>query len=621
MKTVAVPYFRLIAAMGVALVASLALTPVAKALLKRFGIVDMPSARRINKTPIPRGGGIAVVAAFAAAIAFGTRVLGLSDPVWTSDFTPYALGATACIVLVGIIDDIIGLKPITKLAAQIAAACIVFAGGVSFGHLILFEVPEWLDLLITIGWFVIIINAFNLIDGLDGLASGLAAIGAAGLIATQTIRGFGCNMLALYALAGACLGFLRYNYNPASVFLGDCGSLFLGFVLALTPLAAGGKAAFVASVGVPLLAVGLPLFDTSLAILRRSARVILGSNKGLGEIVSADVEHLHHRLLSGGMGQRKVATLLYTLATILVLAAIAVSVKSVPSVGALILGVLAVIAMIGRQLTRVELWYVGNAVDSKLASLPLRMLAVIYVILDVIVLVIAWWWSASLALIPHIGLKGLHFTKEFPIFLFFILFVFALFRIYRRRWDYSQGSDFFALLLALFCGWLAAYTLLTTFTPLYIGFNRHGVVFLALAGIPLLLMRFARITLRALIANVRHTGESGLNAIIYGSGIGFFVLYALFKRRFVDSDSKPVIKAVIDDDPRVIGSYSQGFRVRNAADLEAIVTETGATALIVAKPLPRKRLHYLAKLAARRGLHIKQFAYSLKNLSDRANLK
>lgn len=614
MKTVAVPYFRLFTTTVVAMVASLALTPLAKALLTRFGIVDMPSARRINKTPIPRGGGIAVVIAFAAAIAFGTHVLGLTDPVWTSDFTPYAFGAAACIVLAGMLDDIFGLKPLVKLAAQIVAACIVFAGGVSFGHLILFDVPEWLDLLITIGWFVIIINAFNLIDGLDGLASGLAAIGAAGLIAAQTIRGFGCNTLAYYVLVGACLGFLRYNYNPASVFLGDCGSLFLGFILALTPLAAGGKAAFVASVGVPLLAVGLPLFDTSLAILRRSARVFLGSSKGLGEIVSADVEHLHHRLLSGGMGQRQVAAVLYALATVLVLASIAVSVKTVPSVGALILGVLAVIALIGRQLTRVELWYVGNAMDNKLASLPLRILAVIYVVLDVIILVIAWWWAASLALIPHIGLAGLHFSKEFPVFLFFILGAFAIFRIYRRRWDYSQGADFFALLFSLFIGWLSAYALLTTFTTLYIGFNRHGVVFLALAAIPLLLIRFVRITLRAMIANVRHTGENGLNAVIYGSGIGFFILYALFKRRFVDSDSKPVIKAVVDDDPRVIGSYTQGFRVRNAADLEMIVSETGATALVVAKPLPRKRLHHLLKVAARCGLHVKHFTYSLKNL-------
>lgn len=616
MKAVAVPYLRLFATAVIAMVASLALTPLAKALLKRFGIVDMPSARRINKTPIPRGGGIAVVASFALAVAFAIRVLGLADPVWTSDFTPYALGAAACIVLAGMLDDIFGLKPVTKLAAQIAAACIVFAGDVSFGHLILFAVPEWLDLLITIGWFVIIINAFNLIDGLDGLASGLAVIGATGLIATQTIRGFGCNTLAFYALAGACLGFLRYNYNPASVFLGDSGSLFLGFILALTPLAAGGKAVFVASVGVPLLAVGLPLFDTSLAILRRSARVILGSGKGFGEIVSADVEHLHHRLLTGGMNQRKAAAVLYALASVLVLAAIAISVKTVPSVGALILGVLTVIALIGRQLTRVELWYVGNAMDSKLASLPFRLLAVIYIVLDIIILVIAWWWAASLTLIPHIGMSGLHFSKEFPVFLFFILGSFAAFRIYRRRWDYSQGSDFFVLMLALFCGWLAAYTLLNTFTSVYLGFNRHGVVFLAMASIPLLVIRFLRITLRALIANVRHTDESGLNAIIYGSGIGFFVLYALFKRRFVDSDSKPIIKAVVDDDPDVVGSYTQGFRVRNAVDLEAIISETGATSLIVAKPLPTKRLRYVLKLANRRNLHVKQFFYSLKNVNS-----
>ena len=214
-------YFKLAIAAAAALIFSLALTPAAKILLTRFGVVDMPSARRINKTPIPRGGGTAVVLSFALAMAFASGVLGIEDKLWTSGFAPYAIAATACIVLVGIIDDVRGVKPLTKLAAQVAAACIVFAGDVSFGHLILFSVPDWLDLLITIGWFVIIVNA------------GLAIIGSLGLAATQLLRGNASAVATLFVLAAVCAGFLRYNYNPASIFLGDTGSLFLGFILAL----------------------------------------------------------------------------------------------------------------------------------------------------------------------------------------------------------------------------------------------------------------------------------------------------------------------------------------------------------------------------------------------------
>ena len=572
----------------------------------------MPSARRINKTPIPRGGGTALILAFAAAVAAGISLFGINDTIWSGPFAPYAYASSAIIVLTGLIDDLRGLNPLTKLIAQITAACIVFAGGVSFGHLILFSVPAWLDFAITVAWFVIIVNAFNLIDGLDGLASGLAAIGASGLATALILRGNYGVALTLFALVGAALGFLRYNYNPASVFLGDTGSLFLGFILALTPLVGGGKTFFIASVGIPLLAVGLPLFDTILAILRRSARAFLGTPNGLREIVLPDVEHLHHRLLASGMSQRKAAGILYAMSAAMVLAAIGISMETTPSLGVATLAVMVVLGLIGRQLTNVELWYIGNAFNNATKSLPRKLLAVIYVALDIAITVLCWRWSADLALIPHVGLRGLHFRAYFPAFFLAIFLSFGAFRIYWRRWDYSQGLDYFVLLMSLLTGWLAAYSFLGSFTRTYPGFNRQAPVFLALCAVPLLGARMARVIIRALLASSRRGHGDRTRAVVFGSGIGFFVLYALFKHRFGQSGGDIVVSAVVDDDPDAIGSYVQGFQVRDAADLDAVLRDTGATAIVLSRGLPPASLASLTSFAREHNIPLKRFTFSLK---------
>ncbi len=606
-------YSRIAVASIAAALFALALTPVARALLTRFGVVDQPSARRINKRPVPRGGGMALVASFGLAIAFAKYALGICDGFWAPPFAAYAVSATAVIVATGVIDDIRGLKPVTKLVAQIAAACMVFAGDVSFGHIILCEVPDWLDLLITIGWFVIIVNAFNLIDGLDGLASGLAVIGAIGLGTTLIIRGNTDAVLTLFVLTGACLGFLRYNYNPASIFLGDTGSLFIGFILALAPLVAGGKTVFVASVGVPLLAVGLPLFDTFLAILRRSARVALGTSNGLREIVMPDVQHLHHRLLSAGMNQHRAARVLYAMATVLVLAAICVTLNF-DSAGAVILGILIVLFIIGRQLTNVELWYVGNAINKAASSLPRRSLAVVYVVLDIVILLAGWVLAAELTLVPYVGISGLHLGSVFPIFFICIFASFVFFRIYVRLWDVSQGLDAFMLEFATCVGWLVAYSLVDTFGVKYVGFSRHSVAFLAIVCIPLLGARMLRIVARASIALLRHGHGDKTRVIIYGSGIGFYALFSLFKSRFGKAAGPVSVSAVVDDDPNVIGGYIQGFRVEDAADIAAVASRTGATSIVLAKNLTRGKVDELAAFARERGMPLRRFSMSLRDV-------
>ena len=178
-----------------------------------------------------------------------------------------------------------------------------FYNGIRWGNII-DGIPKWLDCGFTVFWIVGAINAFNLIDGLDGLASGLALIASLGLTISLISRNLISETIPFLALGGACLGFLRYNFNPASVFLGDTGSMFLGMTISTLPLLTGSSQELAVSLGMPLLVMGVPIFDTFLAIWRRSVRALLPNahrgeipNQGGGAVMQPDKDHLHHRLL------------------------------------------------------------------------------------------------------------------------------------------------------------------------------------------------------------------------------------------------------------------------------------------------------------------------------------
>ena len=214
------------------------------------------------------------------------------------------IALSGAIVAVGLADDKFSLPPLVKLAGQVAVALGAFFWcGVGFRSVSFFsEIPAWLDCAMTVLWIVGAINAFNLIDGLDGLATGLALIASVGMGGSQAFIGSPQSMLVHCAFAGGCLAFLRYNFNPASVFLGDAGSMFIGFFLSTVPLLMKSGDSLFVSIGVPLLAMGVPIFDTSLAIIRRSIRAVLsreqnGSDEGNTHVMQADTEHLHHRIL------------------------------------------------------------------------------------------------------------------------------------------------------------------------------------------------------------------------------------------------------------------------------------------------------------------------------------
>lgn len=276
---------------------------------RRVGLFDPTDERKLHTTPIPRVGGIAIFAAFALTLValaaiFGEQMLRIED----GGRLGVVLAGAAGIHVLGLWDDVRNLRARWKFLAQIAIALAVFAGGVRVNEVSLplvgvVHLGAAAGALFTVVWFVGITNAFNLIDGLDGLAAGAALFALTTMFVVAGINGQQGAGLVTLVLAGATLGFLHYNFHPASIFLGDSGSLFLGFMLAGIGLLSAQKSPTAVAVAIPVVSLGLPVLDTTLAIVRRFLR---------GQpIFSADRGHIHHRLLGLGHSPRKVALLLY----------------------------------------------------------------------------------------------------------------------------------------------------------------------------------------------------------------------------------------------------------------------------------------------------------------------
>jgi len=302
----------LLFAFVVAVAVSFGITPAVKKFANKIGAVDIPrDNRRMHKVPMPLAGGVAIFLGFlVSALIFGEI---------NSQIRAMLIGACV-IVAVGVIDDVKELKPLHKMAGELVAAVIPVIAGVRIEALTfpfvgdgtlelgIFSIP------VTIIWIIAITNAVNFIDGLDGLAVGISTISSITMLVIAILVSDTEVAIFMAALAGACLGFLPYNFNPAKIFMGDTGALFLGFVLAVTSVQGLFKFYAVVSFAVPFLVLAIPVFDIAFAVIRRLVKH--------RSPMSSDREHVHHKLIDLGFDQKHAVAILYIISVVMGLIAV-----------------------------------------------------------------------------------------------------------------------------------------------------------------------------------------------------------------------------------------------------------------------------------------------------------
>lgn len=292
---------------SISFIVTFTLTPLVRMLSAKMGWLDKPNWRKVNRKPMPLLGGVAIYLGFVASLLFITpfiadrsKILGL-------------LASSFIILMVGVADDIKGLTPRRKLFYQIVASMIAYMFGysiikVSYPLNGAFEAPLLLSMGLTIFWIVGFTNAINLLDGLDGLASGVVAIIAGSIFFTALKSNNPLVAVLCLGIVGSTLGFLPFNFHPAKIFMGDSGSMFLGFIMALISIEGSFKGATFVTFFVPVVAMGVPVIDTTLSILRR-----LIKGNGINGVLAADKEHVHHKLMSQEGSQKNAVLKLYFL--------------------------------------------------------------------------------------------------------------------------------------------------------------------------------------------------------------------------------------------------------------------------------------------------------------------
>ena len=613
----------------VAFLLGFVLTPLCRELARKCGMVDAPSARRINKIPTPRAGGLAVFLSVTMSLAAYMLITGARlSPLFPNEVIWRMMGLSAALVVVGLADDKFGLPPVVKLAGQVAVALgAFFLCHAGFRTMPLFaNMPAWLDGVLTTFWIVGAINAFNLIDGLDGLASGLALIAAIGMGGSLVFIGYPQATLVYLAFAGACLAFLRYNFHPASVFLGDTGSMYLGFLLSVLPLVMKSGDSLFVSIGVPLLAMGVPIFDTTLAILRRSIRAALsreqnGRDEGSTHVMQADTDHLHHRILRRFVSQRKAAFALYAFAAFFVSVGFGALALRDRAAGLFIVAFVVAVVIVVRDMRRVELWDAGrllNAVAHDSTTTRRRRRAVLaipfYVAMDAILLVAAWFLTMLELSIP-VTSSACH--TQLPLRVVPVFFGLVLFRAYSTVWSRARISNYVRLAVAVAVG-----VLVCDATIILMGYPHvHMLAFTALYAqnvfFALVALRFARPILRDMfyaLDSARLADDPATSRIlVYGAGLR----YSTFRSELVRSASRNsrVIVGLLDDDILLRGHCIGGIRVCGSlSSAKVAIRSLRVDTVVIACQLTPARLQLAQKVFTEAGVRVTLWSCEEKEL-------
>ncbi len=607
-------------------IGSLGATALMIRIAPRLGLLDQPGERRIHHGAIPRAGGIAVFACMV--LGFGILVLlgrGFSGSLSGSWLTNFMIAATL-LVAVGVMDDRRGLSAWIKLGAQIAAGVIMFlhrseSAGMMFGR----EVPWVIDLAIHVAWYVALINAFNLIDGMDGLCAGLGII-ALTILAVLSLAGPNPeHALVLGVTIAALAGFLRYNFHPARIFLGDAGSMLIGFFIASAGASTVGRNAVVSGLMLPLLLAGVPLFDVFLAVWRRVARRIAASRPGQAAIrvFDPDRHHLHHRLLGWGLNQRQAAFVIYGIALAGSLVAL-IPVLGGKSMLAVSLAGLVLVGIVGlRYIAPIEFQHTGEGLRAVIRRPQgLRKTVCFYFLFDLVALLAAA--GASSWVLAKLFAERWELAKDassIGILLACGMVGLRCGHAHTRRWMRASKHDFAEVMVWAACGILISFAVQSI---AYVDINYRNLAFHWLAAamvMPLILLpRSIGFALQEGVVDSMHrkrrlkTKRSRRTVLLYGAGdLGeLFLSHLRLSAPSYWEDFHFV--GFMDDTPELKGRRMRGFPVFGGlADLPKIVERTGANCIfITSSVLPGPVRAELLSMAETLGLEVRDWRPELE---------
>lgn len=584
---------------------SLFLTRFLIGFMPKLGFVDLPDARRIHKTPIPRGGGIAVILAFFVIMVLYTERL--TNEKYLELVIRFAIPASV-LTITGLIDDRFNLPSKIKLFMQIVTGVLVWLFVFQIKNICGICLPSYISLAFTVFWVIILVNAFNLIDGMDGLASGLATISSLCLAAWAFFTGQPNEILIIpLVMSGSCLGFLRYNFNPAKIFLGDTGSMFLGLFFAMYSLINVEKSVTLSALLIPALAAGVPLFDVFLAMWRRGVRKL---STGQGGIMVADKEHLHHRILNNLTSQRKAAIKIYTLAIVVAFLGLMVLFfeRTIPVLG--FFAILLFSFMMIRKIATIELLDSARLVvgKNKRHSFKLFWVQLSVPVIDFILLMAASLGAMWVSKVNIINLSWELLILTVPVVL--VLFLSGSYRIVFFRSGITEILRIFEyLLLAMILDSYLFY--------IFVYFHNETdkllqfLVIYALASVLIILgfrMGMAYIGLRMLwvFKQKALTGNDVSHVLIVGGGVKAEMYLCFNTRNWQDTQVKVV--GIVDDNPGLHDMVVHGHPVLGSiSDLDRIYRKHKINHIVLTSEISDEKLQIIREFVNGKDIRIVDF--------------
>ncbi|MFH1942176.1 MAG: hypothetical protein ABIL68_08715 [bacterium] len=612
------------------------LTPLVRRFAEVQGIVDLPGGRKIHKNTIPLLGGIPIFLAFNLVIITGILFKYEYISKYTLKDWGFLFVCQLIILGAGIYDDIKRISPRTKFLFQILAGTLLIYSGFAIEqytgpfsgkivHLGILSIP------VTILWVVGITNALNLIDGIDGLATGTAFIAAMTIFAISLFYQNITTAIVALVLGGTVLGFLRYNFHPAKIFLGDSGSLLLGFLLAFISVRGTHKGAVAIAIIAPILILGLPIMDTMLSMLRRLFKAInlfdypsdKGKIRGLYfrniAMFEADKDHIHHKLLKLGLSQKSAAWILYGATLLLgVFAFLTVAVKNINI--SIILLVVVFASYIGiKSLKYRDLNVLDKGLLLPIFNNPLVSKRLFQAFFDLALILGSFYLSFLLMAGNFGGVQKNLYIEIIPVVLLIKIAVFYFVGLYKGSWRHASIEDFLRILQAVFVSSLIIF-LLALFV---FGLKSFGGPLFFVVDLYLLLsfVGGSRLSLRICeYYFYRNNGRNDELAVIYGAGKAGSILAKELRDNI---KHKVKVLGFLDDDPTKKGKRQHDYPILGTLDeLEKLVTRNEIKSVIIStQKISDKNMILLREVSKKHDVVIKAFQMQITSINQSTTIQ